>query len=36
MLINYYRLLLHKQNKVDPCKSKNNKVELGDFRGKSK
>lgn len=34
--MNYYRLLLHKQNEVDPCNSKNNEVELGGFRGKSK
>lgn len=36
MLINYYTLLLHKKNEVDPCESKNNEVELGGFRGKSK
>lgn len=36
MLTNYYRLLLHKKKEVDPCKSKNNEVEFGGFRGKSK
>lgn len=36
MLTNYYRLLLHKKKEVDPCKSKNNEVEFGGFRAKSK
>lgn len=36
MLINYHRLLLHKQNEVDACNPKNNEVELGGFRWESK